>query len=65
MYSFFMEYLTTKEAADLLGVSESTVRRLCSQKKLTAWRTPGGHRRIAKESVEALLDQRDPGITFP
>jgi excisionase family DNA binding protein len=60
-----MKYLTTREAAELLQVSESTVRRLCEQKRLAEWRTPGGHRRIAKESVERVLDERDPGITFP
>ena len=60
-----MENLSTKEAARELQVSESTVRRLFDQKKLEGFTTPGGHRRITRESVEQVLDERRPGITFP
>jgi excisionase family DNA binding protein len=65
VYFFFMENLSTKEVAEKLQVSASTVRRLFDQKKLEGFMTPGGHRRITRKSVERLLDERNPGITFP
>jgi len=50
------ELLTTAQAAQLLGLSEETVRRLFDEGELTGMRTrpgPGGHRRPSRESVEA------------
>jgi len=44
--------LTSREAAEALGVSESSVKRWCDSGQLRTVRTPGGHRRIR---VEALL----------
>lgn len=60
-----MEHLSTREAAEELKVSESTVRRLFDQRKLEGFTTPGGHRRITQESVERMLEERKPGFTFP
>ena len=48
-------YLTTREAADLLGVSLRTAQLWVEAGTLRAWKTAGGHRRITRESVEALL----------
>jgi len=51
-----VEYVSTAEAADLLDVSEETVRRLFDAGELTGMRTrpgPGGHRRPSRASVEA------------
>lgn len=52
-------YCTTREAAQLLGVSVRTVQLWSENGMLTAWKTQGGHRRITRESVEALLSRPD------
>jgi len=53
-------YVTTREAAELLGVSLRTVQLWVENGILRAWKTAGGHRRIEKDSVQELLDQRNP-----
>lgn len=52
------DYLTTREAAALLGVALRTVQLWVEAGTLSAWKTAGGHRRITRESVAALLDQQ-------
>jgi excisionase family DNA binding protein len=50
------DLISTGEAAEILGLSEETVRRLFDDGELTGMRTrpgPGGHRRPSRESVEA------------
>lgn len=44
-------WLTTRDAALILGVHESTVKRLCNDDVLPTRKTPGGHRRLALASV--------------
>ena len=52
--------LTPAEAADILGVSPSTVRRYEESGLLVPRRLPGsGHRRYRRGEVEALRDQAD------
>jgi excisionase family DNA binding protein len=51
----FMEIVTTKQAADMLGVSVSTVQKWVELGKLASWKTPGGHRRIPITSIKAVL----------
>ncbi|WP_306397936.1 response regulator [Telluria beijingensis] len=51
-------FCTTREAADRIGVSHRTVQMWVENGSLQAWKTAGGHRRIAVESVERLLDGR-------
>lgn len=49
-------HMGISEAAEVLGVSEETVRRLYDEGTLTGYRTrpgPGGHRRPSRASVEA------------
>lgn len=53
-----IETCTTREAAALLGVSLRTAQLWVEDGALQAWKTPGGHRRILKRSVEALLRTR-------
>lgn len=50
---------TTREAAEMLGVSLRTVQLWVDDGVLQAWRTPGGHRRVSLNSVQFLLRQRD------
>ena len=45
---------TTLEAARLLGMSVRSVQLMVDRGELVAWKTPGGHRRIARASLEHL-----------
>lgn len=53
-------FCTTREAAELLGVSLRTAQLWTESGLLQAWRTPGGHRRILRASVERLLAESPP-----
>ncbi len=55
------DYLTTSEAANLLGVSVGTVLNMVERGQLVAWRTDGGHRRISRPSVIARIGQIQEG----
>lgn len=52
------EVCSTKEAADLLGVSLRTVQLWVESHVLEAWKTPGGHRRVSVKSVKKLIASR-------
>ena len=45
-------YLSTAEAAHMLGISTTLVQTLVDTQELEGWRTRGGHRRIALASVQ-------------
>jgi excisionase family DNA binding protein len=51
-------YLTTKDAAEILGVTAPTVIKWVENGRLSAHRTPGGHRRIALEEVRRFAESR-------
>jgi excisionase family DNA binding protein len=48
-------YCTTREAAEMLGVSLRTVQLWAESGLIEAWKTEGGHRRISRASVQRLL----------
>jgi len=48
-------FCTTREAAEILGVSLRTAQLWSESGLLKAWKTDGGHRRISRESIERLL----------
>lgn len=48
-------FCTTREAAQLLGVSVGTVQLWVESGLLQAWKTAGGHRRVMRDSLERLL----------
>ena len=52
------DYLSTRDAADLLNVAVSTIQLWTDNGLLRAWTTAGGHRRIAKSSVDEMLYQQ-------
>ncbi len=52
---FKREFCTTREAADVLGVSLRTAQLWVDSGILQAWKTEGGHRRINVDSVERLM----------
>ena len=49
---------STREVAEMLGMAVRSVQLMVDRGELHAWKTPGGHRRIARGSVEALLARR-------
>lgn len=52
---------STRQAADILGVSLRTVQLWVEQGDLYAWKTQGGHRRVSVASIDALLAKRGRG----
>ena len=53
-------WVSMGDASALLGVSTGTLRRWAAEGRVAAFTTPGGHRRIRRSTVEALLPRR-PG----
>ncbi len=53
---------TTIEVAGLLGMAVRSVQLMVDRGELEAWKTPGGHRRISRASVERWLASRQSGI---
>ncbi len=58
-------FCTTREAAQLLGVSLRTSQLWVEQGLLEAWKTSGGHRRITRESIERILANSTAGQLAP
>jgi excisionase family DNA binding protein len=56
-------FYTTYEAGHLLGVSLPTVVNWIKARRLKAHRTPGGHRRIAREELAAFMTRH--GMPVP
>ena len=60
------DLMTTREVGEALGVAVRTVQLWVESGVLPAWRTAGGHRRIARSAVEKLQAERsrviEPGI---
>lgn len=56
-------YYTTFEAAHVLGVSLPTVVNWINARRLKAHRTPGGHRRIAREELASFMSRH--GMPMP
>jgi excisionase family DNA binding protein len=52
------DLMTTREAGEKLGVAVRTVQLWVEAGLLPAWRTAGGHRRISRDAVEALVAER-------
>lgn len=53
-------FCTTREAAQLLGVSLRTAQLWSESGLLEAWKTEGGHRRISRGSVQRVLTEKQP-----
>jgi excisionase family DNA binding protein len=53
------EFITTQEAATLLGVSLRTVQVWVESGALKAWKTAGGHRRVVRKTVDQMVRERD------
>ncbi|WP_428267633.1 helix-turn-helix domain-containing protein [Haliangium sp.] len=53
------DLLTTKEAARILGVGTTSIKRWADSGVLRCVKTPGGHRRFPRTSVEALIGREN------
>lgn len=51
------DVLTTSQAARLLGISVRTAQLWIEGGSLRSWKTPGGHRRVYRSDVMALIDK--------
>jgi len=54
------DYCTTRQAAEMIGLSLGTVRQMIESGELSAWKTAGGHRRVSVASVNDYLRRRGP-----
>lgn len=59
------DLMTTREAGEVLGVAVRTVQLWVESGVLPAWRTAGGHRRIARSAVDKLIAERSQVIAQP
>src|ERR671910_3873477 len=50
-----LEWLTLGQAAEYLGVAQSTIRKWSDSGRLPAFYTPGGHRRFRRNDLDAFL----------
>lgn len=57
------DYCGTSYAAKLLGLSVATVQSLVEKGEIDAWKTLGGHRRIALQSINAYLARNSPQLS--
>jgi len=55
------KWLTLGEASELLGVHPATLRAWADEGKIPSFRTPGGHRRFAREDLQAFMRDRSAG----
>jgi len=58
------EHVSTLEAARMLGLAVRSVQLMVDRGDLSAWKTPGGHRRITKNSVESWKKGARPSMAM-
>ncbi|MCD8515443.1 MAG: helix-turn-helix domain-containing protein [Burkholderiaceae bacterium] len=56
-------YYTTLEVAKILGMAVRSVQLMVDRGDLQAWKTPGGHRRITRESLDRWIQGSRAGVT--
>lgn len=59
------QWLSLRDACQLLQVSQVTLRQWADAGHLRVYRTPGGHRRFARDDVLALTRQPSPALESP
>jgi excisionase family DNA binding protein len=55
---FQPEFYSTREAANILGLSLGTIQKMVENGVLSAWKTSGGHRRVMATSVNSYINSR-------
>lgn len=56
-------YYTTLEVAKILGMAVRSIQLMVDRGDLQAWKTPGGHRRITRESLERWIQGSRSGAS--
>jgi excisionase family DNA binding protein len=56
---------STRDVARVLGLAVRSVQLMVDRGELLAWKTPGGHRRIARASVQRWLERNQPAHAAP
>jgi len=56
-------YYTTLEVAKMLGMAVRSIQLMVDRGDLQAWKTPGGHRRITRESLERWIKGSRTSVT--
>ena len=59
------DWFTLGQAATFLGVAHSTIRKWSDQGRVSAFYTPGGHRRFRRRELEAFVDRSGPASQRP
>lgn len=59
------DHYSTLQVARMLGMAVRSVQMMVDRGELEAWKTPGGHRRISRDSVQRWRDARRPGGARP
>ena len=59
------EWLTLGQAAKYLGVAQSTMRKWSDLGRVSAFYTPGGHRRYRRADLDQFLDRSGPAGAPP
>jgi excisionase family DNA binding protein len=59
------EWLTLGQAAKYLGVAQSTMRKWSDSGRVSAFYTPGGHRRYRRSELDQFLDRSGRVATVP
>ena len=59
------EWMTLGQAAKYLGVAQSTMRKWSDVGRISAFYTPGGHRRYRRADLDQFLDRSGPGTAAP
>jgi excisionase family DNA binding protein len=59
------EWLTLGQAAKYLGVAQSTMRKWSDLGRVSAFYTPGGHRRYRRSDLDQFLDRSGPAGSGP
>lgn len=58
-------FCSTRQAAELIGVSHRTIQLWVESGALQAWKTAGGHRRISMGSIEKVVAKRRAAVAPP
>ena len=57
------QLFTTEDLSKMLRVSKSTIKRWEEEGKLQCYRTPGGHRKFSRESVQEFISRYNYDVT--
>jgi len=60
-----MSQLTTRKAAQILGVSEASIKRWCDCGRIGASKTPGGHRRLSEQALMDFVKENKYTLAHP